>query len=94
MYSIKYQAGIAPRRTKSTTRIRSERAALKRLGRRIRKLRQARGWSQPLLAKKSALNRTFMSDIELGKTNPSLATILVIVRKLNITVSELFKYVA
>ena len=38
-------------------------------------MREARGWSQEALAEKANLNRSYVGEIERGKTVPSLITI-------------------
>jgi len=43
-----------------------------RFGKRIRELRQARGWSQETLGFESDLDRTYISGIERGLRNVSL----------------------
>jgi transcriptional regulator with XRE-family HTH domain len=45
-------------------------------GRAIRELRSARGLSQERLAQLSELDRTYVSGIERGERNPSLANLL------------------
>ncbi|WP_146074954.1 helix-turn-helix domain-containing protein [Streptomyces sp. Ru73] len=46
-----------------------------RIGDRIRTLRKQRGWSVQQLAEASGLSRRMLTDIELGRANPSLATV-------------------
>jgi transcriptional regulator with XRE-family HTH domain len=46
-----------------------------RLGRRIRTLRKAKGWNQDDLAQHMGLGRTYISNIETGRKNPSLRTL-------------------
>ena len=52
-----------------------------RLGRNVRKLRQAKGWSQEAYADEVGIHRTYVSDIERGSRNPTI----VIVEKLALT---------
>ncbi len=46
-----------------------------RLGRRIRTLRKAKGWNQDDLALHMGLGRTYISNVERGRKNPSLRTL-------------------
>ena len=41
----------------------------------VRRLREARGWSQEDLAEHSDLNRSFVGEIERGTVTPSLVTV-------------------
>jgi transcriptional regulator with XRE-family HTH domain len=45
--------------------------ALKLLGKRVRELREAKGWSQERFAEVSGLHRTYISGIERGVRNPT-----------------------
>src|SRR5437763_1709506 len=45
-------------------------------GGRVRKLREAKGWTQELLAEESGLNSVQISHIENGRNEPKLRTIL------------------
>jgi len=45
------------------------------LGSNIRRLREAKGWSQEDLAEKANLHRTYVSGIERGVRNPSLTIV-------------------
>jgi transcriptional regulator with XRE-family HTH domain len=46
-----------------------------RLGKRIRALRKAKGWNQDDLALHMGLGRTYISNVERGRKNPSLRTL-------------------
>jgi len=59
-------------------------------GRIIREERKAKKISQEKLSKLTGLDRTFISLIENGKRNPTLATILKISAALEISPSEIF----
>ena len=63
---------------------------LLRLGKRIRSLRKQRGWSQEEFAHRSGLNRSYMSDIEGGKSDISLSRLRKVAHGLGITIAELF----
>lgn len=58
-------------------------------GKRVRELREKIGLSQEALAEKAGLHRTYISSIELGERNVSLANILKLSRALGCTGSEL-----
>jgi len=58
-------------------------------GRALRQFRSERGISQERLAHLSGLDRTYVSGIERGERNPSLANILKLTQVLGIKVSEL-----
>jgi transcriptional regulator with XRE-family HTH domain len=46
-----------------------------RLGRNIRRLRMARGWSQEEFADRAGIHRTYVSDIERGRRNPTVTVV-------------------
>ncbi|TLY28521.1 MAG: response regulator [Nitrospirae bacterium] len=60
------------------------------VGKRLRDLRQRRGWSQEKLAEKSELHPTYIGSIERGQRNPSLVTLAKLVGALNVSLSALF----
>lgn len=62
-----------------------------RLGARIRELRLKKGWSQEEFADVCGLHRSHMGEIERGRANVTLATLVIIVQKLQTTVSALFE---
>ena len=64
--------------------------AQKALGKRIRQLRQARGWSQEHLANEAGIHRTYMWGIERGVRNPSLRHLTCIADALGLPIAELF----
>ena len=63
----------------------------KRLGIRVRTLRQKRKLSQQSLAEKAEIDRAFLSGIERGVENPTLFTIQAIADGLSVSVGELMK---
>ena len=62
-----------------------------RFGQRMRKLRDARGWSLTYLSVHSGLAKTFVHDIETGKKEPCLHTIEVIAKSFDLTVAQLMR---
>lgn len=64
---------------------------LKKLGRRIRYLREQREFSQELLSFKADIHRTYLSQLELGQRNPSYTTLLKLSNALSIDITELIK---
>jgi transcriptional regulator with XRE-family HTH domain len=46
------------------------------LGGRIRRHREERGWTLPMLAKRSGLHKTYVGQIERGERNPSLVVVI------------------
>ncbi|MCY7483764.1 helix-turn-helix domain-containing protein [Paenibacillus alvei] len=64
---------------------------LKKLGRRIRYLREQREFSQELLSFKADIHRTYLSQLELGQRNPSYTTLLKLSKALSIDIIELIK---
>ena len=62
-----------------------------RIGKRIRALRLAKGWSQVEMADFLAMNRSYLSEIETGKTDPSLTMLKKISDGLSVSLSQLFE---
>jgi DNA-binding XRE family transcriptional regulator len=63
---------------------------LLKLGKRVRALRLDQGWTQEELAHRSGLNRSYMSEVERGRSDVSLSTLQKIARSLGISLAELF----
>jgi len=63
----------------------------KKLGANIKKIRLAKKMSQGDLCRKLEVDRAYMSNVENGKKNPTLATIEKIADALNVSVGELLK---
>lgn len=61
-----------------------------KLGKRIRKLREEKGFSQEKLAELCGLHRTYVSTVELGKRNISLVNIEKIANALNCQIKDFF----
>ena len=64
--------------------------ALKKLGARIRQLRQQRDLSQETLADLAGIGRSYMSGIERGVRNCSTLHLLRVARALDVAVGDLF----
>jgi transcriptional regulator with XRE-family HTH domain len=64
---------------------------LRTLGRRIRALRERRGWSQERLADEAHLDRSYMSGIERGVRNVSILNLAKIARALSVPLTDLFQ---
>ena len=61
------------------------------LGKRIRKLRSQRGWSQEEFADICVLNRSYMGRIERGELNLTLDSLQKVAKGLGLSVSALVK---
>jgi transcriptional regulator with XRE-family HTH domain len=61
----------------------------KQLGRNVRRLREAKGWSQEDLAEASSLHRTYVSGIERGARNPTLTVVSRLAMALKVKPSQL-----
>ena len=70
---------------------RAEPEAQVQLGERVRRLREARGWSQEGFAHEGGLGRSFAGAIERGEKDVRLSTLLKIARTLGVSLSQLLK---
>lgn len=61
------------------------------LGKNLKRLRGARGWTQADLAEDCGLSVKMIQKIEYGKTSPSLETLDLLVSSLKTSQSELFR---
>ena len=66
----------------------------KAVGKKIRKLRLQKGWSQKKMAEVGGLNDRYLGAIERGEIDASLSTLDKIARTLRTTVSQLFQNAA
>ncbi|MGD0229831.1 MAG: helix-turn-helix transcriptional regulator [Syntrophorhabdales bacterium] len=62
------------------------------MGKQIKTLRQARGMSQEELSEKISINSKYLSAIERGKANPTLAVLIRLADSLKVGVPDLFNY--
>ena len=60
-----------------------------RLAKNLRRLRQAKGWSQEEFAFEAGLHRTYVSDLEREARNPSISIIDKLAIALGVRVGEL-----
>jgi transcriptional regulator with XRE-family HTH domain len=60
-----------------------------RLGRNLRRLRDAKGLSQEAFAHEANIHRTYISDIERGARNPTITVVEKIALALEVTASDL-----
>ncbi len=62
-----------------------------RLGLNLKRSRNKKGISQGDIAKQLGVSRGFISTIENGKTNPTLATIAKLAKSIGVSSGELLK---
>lgn len=62
----------------------------KKLGQRIRELRQQTGLSQEKFALLIGMDRTYFASVELGKRNVAIINLEKIAKGLGVSLSELF----
>lgn len=60
------------------------------IGANIKQIRLVKKISQRKLAELAGISNTYLSDIEVGRTNPSLKTLLKLAAALKMDVKELF----
>jgi transcriptional regulator with XRE-family HTH domain len=60
------------------------------VGQEVRRLREARGWSQPKLAVEAGIAVSGVSQIENGKRNPNASTLVKLARALDVEVADFF----
>lgn len=63
----------------------------RRLGENLKRIRTEKDISQGDIARKLVVDRGFISTIENGKTNPTLATITKLAEAVGVTTNELLK---
>ena len=62
-----------------------------KFGQSLKRIRTEKGISQNKIAHTLGIDRAFISHIENGKTNPTLATIAKIAKAIGVSVGELMK---
>lgn len=63
----------------------------RRLGLNLQRIRRDKGLSQEELAHRAGVHQTYLSGVEGGKRNPSIAVLARIAKALNIDVEEFFR---
>jgi len=64
---------------------------VKKLGQNLKRIRTKKNITQVEIAKKLGVDRSFVSNLENAKTNPTLATITNLAQALNVSTNELLK---
>lgn len=64
---------------------------LQTIGESIRRLRKEKGWSQERLAAEADSDRTYISDIENAKHNPTIGFICELANAMEVEISELIE---
>jgi transcriptional regulator with XRE-family HTH domain len=62
-----------------------------RLGRNLRRLREAKGWSQEAYAEEAGIHRTYVSDIERAARNPTIMVVEKLAAPLGVSASTLLE---
>lgn len=60
-----------------------------KLGKNLKKIRTEKGISQGDIVRTLGVSRSFVSNIENGKTNPTLATISKLAKALGVSIKDL-----
>jgi transcriptional regulator with XRE-family HTH domain len=62
-----------------------------KLGENLKRIRTEKGITQGDIARALEMDKSFVSNIENGKTNPTLATITKLAKAIGVSVGELMK---
>jgi len=62
-----------------------------RLGNRVRNLRRKQGWTQVEMAEFLGVDRSYLSEIETGKKDPSLRVLKTIADGFKLTLAQLLR---
>jgi transcriptional regulator with XRE-family HTH domain len=62
-----------------------------KLGKNLKRIRTAKGISQGEIGRKLEVDKSFVSNIENGKTNPTLSTIAKIAKAIGVSAGELME---
>lgn len=60
-----------------------------RLGKNVRRLREEKGWIQEVYADEAGIHRTYVSDIERGARNPTIAVVEKLAKPLGVKAGSL-----
>lgn len=63
----------------------------KKLGANLKRIRMEKGMSQADICRELEVDKGFISNIEAGKQNPTLATITKLAKALGVSIDELLK---
>lgn len=72
------------------SRLEMSRLEMSHLGTRLRDLRTGRGWTQDELARRAGLSKSYLSRIEDGERQPSLASLLSLAQAHGVALASLF----
>ena len=61
------------------------------LARNVRRLREAKGWSQEQAAAAASVHPTYLSEIETAKRNPTILVVEKLARAFDVPVANLFQ---
>lgn len=64
----------------------------KQFGENYRRIRKSKKLTQEFVAERSGTTSSYISELELGKANPTLSTIINLANGVNVDVAELFIY--
>ena len=62
-----------------------------KLGQNLKRIRTEKGISQGDIVKATGIDKALISNVENGKTNPTLATIAKLAKAIGVSVGELMK---
>ncbi len=63
---------------------------LRAFGSSIKRLREAKGFTQEAIAEKADLDRTYISDVERGARNPGVRNVIRIAKALGVSAAAFF----
>jgi transcriptional regulator with XRE-family HTH domain len=71
--------------------MRVEKRAARKFGKRLRELRERRGWSQEELAIHADISKNYVGEVERGENNVSIHYIARLAHALGVTLGQLFE---